>query len=379
MDYLRAAADELGLERVLKAVSEYDTVQGAVLTLDEWWLAAWRLNDSRALSDWRWFWTLRYPFLNIPGPELPWIPRRQPDLSWTPPGWEGYSEFIGGRPDMSPVRLIICFRPPIEGEKLPVFEFKESRLAISYEVRALARFAGSTRETARPLIGGVSIGTGSNVFGTLGGIVKDGTGATFGSTCAHVFPTPASVDQPARYDRSKAGAIGTSTPITNLQACSSPTPCNPYVSSGHIVSNDTALIAIKNGIGAVTQVLSIGPISGLVSKNSMSTGQDIEFVGRTSGHRIAEIGGLAVFYRLGLGSSRYCFKDLFEVRWRHHARELFGPVVQAGDSGAWVCAPTASGMGWCGQIIGEDRGIGYATFAENTIAAWAAAGRNLNP
>lgn len=41
-----------------------------------------------------------------------------------------------------------------------------------------------------------------------------------------------------------------------------------------------------------------------------------------------------------------------------------GAAVQDGDSESWVCSPTAKGMGWCGQIIGQDRHIGYAAFAE---------------
>jgi hypothetical protein len=82
-------------------------------------------------------------------------------------------------------------------------------------------------------------------------------------------------------------------------------------------------------------------------------------------------------YRLQLGGQTYCFRDLFEIRWRSFVCALCGPVVQAGDSGAWVCAETDRGPGWCGQIIGEDRHVGYATFAENTIAAWSKAGKNL--
>jgi hypothetical protein len=101
------------------------------------------------------------------------------------------------------------------------------------------------------------------------------------------------------------------------------------------------------------------------------------FEGRTSGKRIAEVGGLAVFYRLHINNQAYCFRDLFEVRWRSFIRSLLGPVVQAGDSGAWVCAETDQGPAWCGQVIGEDRHVGYAAFAESTVAAWSSAGKDL--
>jgi hypothetical protein len=35
-------------------------------------------------------------------------------------------------------------------------------------------------------------------------------------------------------------------------------------------------------------------------------------------------------------------------------------------------------VGWCGQIIGEDRHVGYAAFAENTVAAWGKNSQSLS-
>jgi hypothetical protein len=137
------------------------------------------------------------------------------------------------------------------------------------------------------------------------------------------------------------------------------------------------LVAFDSGIASELEVLSIGPLAGVVAKNSMTPGQEVTFEGRTSGHRIAEVGGLAVFYRLQVNGQAYCFRDLFEIRWRSFPRTLIGPVVQAGDSGAWVCAETDRGPGWCGQIIGEDRRVGYAAFAENAVAEWSNAGKQL--
>jgi len=58
-------------------------------------------------------------------------------------------------------------------------------------------------------------------------------------------------------------------------------------------------------------------------------------------------------------------------------RHFFGPVVEPGDSGAWVVAETAQGPGWCGQVIGEDRGIGYAAYAEEIVSEWSALGKDL--
>ena len=223
----------------------------------------------------------------------------------------------------------------------------------------------------------MSVGTGTKVYGTLGGVVEDETDQRYGMTCAHVFPSATSVDQPARHDDARATAIGKSAVPIALRPCPGVGPCNPYSNSPHIASVDTTLVNFDAGIDADLQILSIGALAGVVAKSSMTPGQEITFEGRTSGHRTAEVGGLAVFYRLQLNGQVYCFRDLFEVRWRSFIRTLFGPVVQAGDSGAWVCAETDQGPGWCGQIIGEDRRVGYAAFAENTLTAWSTAGKHL--
>lgn len=391
MDYLRAFAEEFGLKDVINAATERDDVQGAILTLDEWWLAAWKLRESGRLHELEWRGRAWHHFLPGPIPPFfegidqhlntpPWIPFGRPDLTWRPPFWSEYTDFASGRgDDMPPVRLIVCLRPPKDGEKVRGFDsLSETRLPISYEVRPPARFANAHRAAVRPVVGGVSVGEGAKAFGTLGGIVKDRRGARFGATCGHVFPASLEVDQPAKRDDMTALRIGTSDPVSVPQQCASSAPCNPYTSSAHISDVDTALIALDDGVDADLEVLAIGPLSGVVPKNSMTPGQSIEFAGRTSGHRVAEVGGLAIFYRMRMNGKTYCFRDLFEVRWKNWFRTLRGPIVQAGDSGAWVCAATAQGMGWCGQILGEDRNVGYAAFAENTVAAWGNTGKQLD-
>ena len=283
----------------------------------------------------------------------------------------------GHQEEMPPVRLIVCLRPPANGERLLVPDLPRFRLPVSFEVRPMARLSANHRSATRPVVGGVSVGSGAKVYGTLGGIVEDSAGARHGMTCAHVLPSLSSVDQPALHDDSQATTIGTNTRSIALQSCSATGPCNPYSNDPHISNVDSTLVQLRPGITADLEILSIGPLAGVVAKNSMTPGQEVTFVGRTSGNRIVEVGGLAVFYRLQLGGQIYCFRDLFEIRWRSFIRTLLGPVVQAGDSGAWVCAETDQGAGWCGQVIGEDRRVGYASFAENIVGAWAIAGERL--
>jgi len=389
MDYLRKFAEEYGLEEIINRVAERPNVQGAVLTLDDWWLTAWKYEESGRREDWerlfrRWHhWGPIPSLFNDIDNEMvspPWFPRRPPDLSWRPPGWNEYCQMGGRDPDMLPVRLIVCLRPPSTsiGETMGIPELPHSRLPVSFEVRPLARLSTSHRTRVRPIVGGVSVGTGPRVYGTLGGIVKDQYGVRYGMTCAHVFPSATSVEQPALYDDTHATTIGKSMSSIVLQHCPGTGQCNPYTQSPHITSVDTTLVELDASIASDLEILSIGPLAGVVSKNSITPGQEITFVGRTSDNRIAEVGGLAIFYRLNMDGQTYCFRDLFEIRWRSFIRTILGPVVQAGDSGAWVCAETDQGPAWCGQTIGEDRHVGYAAFAENTIAEWSKEGKHLS-
>ncbi|MFL5386285.1 MAG: hypothetical protein ACJ8GN_27525 [Longimicrobiaceae bacterium] len=388
MDYLRSFAEEYGLSEIVRPLAERPEVQGVILTLDDWWLNAWRLNESGQTNEWyRWFREWRrwgpgaFPFMigsEIGMNDQSWIPLRPPDLNWRPPFWDDLCRMLGRVEETPPVRLIVCLRPPANGENVVIPELPRSRLPVIFEGRPLARLSANPRAATRPIVGGLSIGAGARAYGTLGGIVEDISGVRYGMTCAHVLPPQTPVEQPAQHDDAHASAIGTSAKSIDLQPCPGPGPCNAYTSSPHISLVDTRLVELESGVAADLEILSIGPLAGVVAKNTMTPGQEITFVGRTSSHRIAEVGGLALFYRLRMNGQTYCFNDLFEVRWRSFIRACLGPVVQAGDSGAWVCAETSQGPGWCGQVIGEDRRVGYAAFAENTITAWAKAGKHVH-
>jgi hypothetical protein len=386
MDYLREFAEEYGLKEIIGRVVDRPNVQGAILTFNEWWLTAWRYEESGRGSELEhWYITWRrwgmgpFPYTstdwNISAQQ--WIPQRRPDFSWRPPYWDELSDMIGRSKDIPPIRLIVCLLPPAAGEKMEVPDLPKSRLPVSFEVRPLAHLSTSKYAKTRPVVGGVSVGTGTHVFGTLGGIVEDQAGLRYGMTCAHVLPLQSSVDQPAQHDDAQATSIGTTAASITPQPCPGGKTCNPYMKDPHIATVDTSLVKIEPDIASNLEILSLGPLAGVVAKNSMTPGQEVMFEGRSSGNRIAEVGGLAIFYRLNLKGNTYCYQDIFEIRCRTYFRELLGPVVKAGDSGAWVCTETDRGPGWCGQIIGEDRNRGYATFAENTVEAWSNVGIHL--
>jgi hypothetical protein len=387
MDYLRTFAEEYGLREIVESLADQPNVQGAILRFNELWLTAWRLQEAGRLDEWeQWLWMYRHwdvsdfayeSFARSSINAAPWIPRGRPDLMWRPPQWDEFSKMKGREEEISPVHLIVCLRPPAKGENVVIPDLPRRRLPVGFEVRPIARLASSQRAQVRPVVGGISVGAGKKLFGTLGGVAEDQAGERYGMTCAHVFPSTTSVDQPALYDDTLATSIGVSMSSIPIQPCPGNGPCNPYSNSPHIASVDTTLVKFEDGISSDLEILSIGTLSGVVAKNSMTTGQEVTFEGRSSGQRIAEVGGLCVFYRLQINAQAYCFRDLFEIRWRSFFRSVFGPIVKAGDSGAWVCAETDQGPAWCGQVIGEDRHVGYAAFSENIISAWSAIGKDL--
>src|SRR5258708_39801147 len=121
MDYLRTFAEEYGLAEIISSVAGRPNVQGAILTLDDWWLRAWRYEETGRDEEWeRWRWMWRhwgpgpYPFVgtDVSMSASSWIPRRQPDLKWRPPDWTELSHMAGRKEEMLPIRLIVCLRPP---------------------------------------------------------------------------------------------------------------------------------------------------------------------------------------------------------------------------------------------------------------------------
>ena len=384
MDYLQEIANELGLSRLIPYLYRERNVQGAILSLDEVWLYAWQLKESGRLEEWeRVFRFGMFPGIFVESFELAsalldpfWIPFGKPDLKWVPPYWDELCNFTGRIPARPPIRLTVCMLPPGEGEHVRPLELPQTALPVRFEVRPLARLSSRRRSQVRPVVGGLSIGNGPKNHGTLGGVVEDQTGQRYASTCAHVLSDGSIAEQPALWDDPRATPIGQTIAIP-LQPCPDDQTYDPYGNVPHIASVDTALVKFDASIPSELRVLSSGSLCGVAQKKTMTPGQSVVFEGRTSGKRRAEIGGLALFYRLETNGITYCFRDLFEVRWRNLARSLLGSVVQPGDSGAWVCAETRKGLGWCGQIIGEDRRVGYATFAENTINAWKIEGKEL--
>jgi hypothetical protein len=131
---------------------------------------------------------------------------------------------------------------------------------------------------------------------------------------------------------------------------------------------DAALVALDPTVGSDLSVLAIGRVAGIASANELRVESPVEVSGR-SGHRRLYTGGILAVGSIFHGSDRYCFRDLFELKrsspgfWS--LTGFIAPPVRPGDSGAWVIQSGSDGPDWCGVVIGGQRPIGLASFAEN--------------
>jgi hypothetical protein len=383
VQYLIDLAQREDVRRVVDAVTETPQVQGVVLEPDPYWLRSWNalaVLGRRRYESWLDVWHhyarrgIPVPFWmhqNVYGPTGYNIPLRPLGLSdlkkWRPPDWDFYLQVTGAEKSELPLVLKVCLLPSTEPDTPEIPRFENVGFRVVYEVRPRAFLYSNPRKIRRPLIGGVSLGSGTIAYGTLGGILEDTANRRYAMTCSHVVSSGQTVDQPAQYDDSKtAGNIGIRAQGTSLSASASGSLCNPATAANEV---DAALIDLGNGVSSDFEVLDIGKLSGVAKIAAMSVGQTVETTGRTSGHRLLEIGGMAVTYQFQASPAgpKYCFKNLFEVRWPYSNRK---PPVQPGDSGSWVCMPDSTGLAWCGMIIGGDRMIGYAAFTEKIENWW---------
>jgi len=269
--------------------------------------------------------------------------------------------------------------PSREDGNREVPRIETSSVHVVYEVRPTAELFAGPKATHRPLVGGVSIGISATDYGTLGGLLREtNTGRIFGLTCAHVAKEYSAVVQPAFRDGGKLPIIGTVRYANHLQ----PFPLGVPATAPYQVGNsnlDVALIEIAPNIASDLHVLHLGKIAGTLQAGYLTQAMATEWTGRSCGHRTSlQIGGRVKYYNLpNADGVTYCYENLFELREPSIWRNILNSPVRAGDSGAWVCTPTAIGLAWCGMIVGGDRYIAFAQEAESIENWWSGAPHGL--
>ena len=385
---LLAFADRGDVREIVARLVTDPTVHGVVLDYDPLWLTLWRLRNQigdhalqyrieLGMGRWGPGWALgnmaATGLFADPGTSE-WDP---PDPTWQPPYWDelrrisSQSKSKEGTP---PYVLKACVLPADDErvKRQDLFsDYGETGIDVIRERRVHAEFMMPLR-THRPVLGGISIGSGATESATLGGIVRDQFGVHRGVTCAHVAAELPTVDQPAQSDNSAASKIGRPSHVAVLRHVRPGHICNPYQAGAVLNTVDAALVEFDPAIASSLQVLHAGRVTGIASKASVSSGSLVEIVGKRSGTRTLEVGGLALTYQLRdrVTGLLYCFNHLFELRWPSFWKLIAGRPVQAGDSGAWVLEARATGQQWTGMAIAGDRLVGYACFASD-IQDWA--------
>lgn len=258
-------------------------------------------------------------------------------------------------------------------QKGNVPEFK-----IIIERRERNVFFGGSRSHHPKIIGGISIGNDSNRFGTLGGILTNDSGKSFGLTCAHVTGIYAeNVFQPASVDSRKFRKIGNVDFTSNIRWTEQDSICNSRHRGNSDSSNniDAALISINPEIISEKKVHNLGKIGGEKSFDDIHQNMNVEFNGRSTGFRKKlVVGGVCVSYKIayeGENENRLaCFTNLIELRNPYPILRLGNmnfqkPPVKHGDSGAWICSNDSNGYNWCGMLISGDIDRGYFLTAED--------------
>lgn len=370
---------------LVSQATEYTSVQGVVLDYDPLWVLLWRircqLGDNGVDFFVKSFFARFYPGPGLAEWAIPWVGAlfgvedvefEPPDPSWRSDMWVELQLLLGRRnPVKEPFIAKLCLFPSNPGERLP--RLSEYGFPVLRERRAPAQFCMPKRPH-RPLLGGISIGTGpmAGDSGTLGGIVVDQHDKRWGVTCAHVVGSQTPVDQPAVSDNAATTTVGNGRHIATLQASTAQAPCNPYNPNALMNKVDAALIEITTSVSADLQILQQGALNGITPKADLNPGTIVEMAGKESGLRTLEVGGLGVTYRMRdpKNGSLYCFHNIFELRWPRWWKVLGGRPVLRGDSGAWIVNARASGAEWAGMAIAGDRLIGYAVLSEN-VTDWA--------
>jgi hypothetical protein len=395
MRYLIDYANRDTVTRLIDQAMAFDIVHGVVVQLHPRWLALWRLSHSMPGDDWRAVdrrfqeamdmqrhlhlaFGISTP-LQFDWQAAPWVPDFQPrfspvpiDTKWTCGTWELLVS-LGPRPRPEPFLVTVLVLPrssPGAFEELASV-LGESTERIRIETRPLARAFLKRRGVLRPLQGGVSLGTDAADSATLGGILKDGKGARYALTCGHAVSKKDVVKQPSPQDSSKAQRIGTCVESTAGTLTGPHTRCTRKTAVNDI---DAALIRLDTNpaIASKLEVLNIGAIAACAPADDIAEDAPVQISGR-SGHRHLYTGGLFAIGSIRIGTDRYCFRNLMEIKRASAANwgvtGTLAPPARPGDSGAWIIQDGPNGPEWCGMIIGGTGPIAYAVFAE-TILDW---------
>jgi hypothetical protein len=340
MRYLIEAARELGLDEIVDRALENNNVHGVALTLHDRWLDF--MYADQVVE-------------NYPGVVAL-------DLSERPSGW------VSAFGHRSPIIVTVHLKP---GTFLNLQDLLggNSFLFVRQENRVIPQMIANPQTPFTTMQGGISISnSGSNITGTLGGIVKDtGTGSMYAVSCGHIISNGVTVVQPAQKDHGVNSVIGQCIYSKNAQA-NQGNICNPRNPNAVLNDMDVALIELSQ-VNSQFAINNIGPVDDFLPAHLINKGIAIEFTGRTSSHRTnLVVNSIGVVQQvIDLNGAICCYKDLIQIQDPSLSSLVQNSPAQSGDSGAWAITRHNGRNEWCAMIVAEDRQSAYGIMSEDII------------
>jgi hypothetical protein len=284
---------------------------------------------------------------------------RRRDLYRRVPGWEQMAERYDA--GLLPITLTIVHRPlrtPLKNQE----EERDEQEDLGRLVAIAGDFGPSIRIEERP-VARLALASGDGIqapnSGTLGGVLNDPKGNSYGVTCAHV-----ATNGHQALDGANRG-IGTCVAEIPRVLLAGGTVCdpvvlampNPYPGNGPDVNMlDCALIGMQAPV-AQPQIAGVA--------KSLTPGQDVTLTAAKTQTTHHKLGSLAISYCFSRGGQDYCFRDCIEL-----LPQPWGPLGGAigrmmttvpvqGDSGGWVLTDDQP-PAWAGLFFGEDGNRGFA-------------------
>jgi hypothetical protein len=391
MDQLLIRAENLrpGLQQLLSTPIIDNTVQGAVLELDRYWMEwfIWNLyrrpfdyEDRELTSYWLSRWSLFSPS------RFDW------DFNKHPPNWGEHCKAMGYPEGSNPlvVRVILNqqtkesgghqantdqFPRSFEGYPL-IYETRPPLVALNTierirrsisDVFAHFGFTGGRQQSNAAISIGRAVPT--PTAGTLGGFLRDPvSGKQYIVSCAHVMgDAQTQVYTPGPYENRGMSEVGVVSfaelPPVQLpgQACN--LPAMPL--AGRL---DVAVAELSSDAQLPDTAAAQTNLSTVRLAASMSPFQPVSFTGKMSGAVAAYLGGCTIWHSIRFADGFRCFGSLFEIVAPSGRPR---PLARGGDSGAWVVDHTLSAPSWNGMLISavQDGDRAYCCFAQHILEA----------
>lgn len=366
---IRAYFDESALlKEVVRNAARVPIVTGFTLDIDPLWSHLYDIENNLVDSTHvPWGGTLP------PSSSLPFQPRdrgyRRRDLHKPVSLWKNETEITRqntGR-ERLPVTLTVIHRP-LRAARVGEHLDEDDTSLLQQLVRATLAFPVLVRIEERPrarlaLASGDQITVPPTNSGTLGGVLNDQAGVSYGITCSHVAQTNDDV-----YD-SGGNQIGICTADTQRVSLPNPLVCDPInLTAPHpIPSNGPDVNMLDCSVILLLSAVTRPTIAGIAQ--ALSPGQSVVHTGASTGTTKHWLGSLCLSYGFSSGGQDFCFRDAVELVPQPSG--LLGRTIvpTQGDSGGWVLTDDQP-PDWAGLFFGEDGRRGFLIRAK-WVHEWA--------